>query len=135
MSARSHLRYSHSKMSTAAPLNDLVSPVPQRAYAFMALFETSDATTRPQTVPWGAVGGLIRPSSAPAGFSHPNASMPELTAAAPPPPPAHPVHIERPVSPPSRVANPMVRDRHFRRVGMGIEKMSTRSSDSDNEKR
>lgn len=82
--------------------HDLVHPIPQHRYAFIFAHDSANAedtppgSIRPYSVPW-AMDGLTRPVSAPAGFP------PELPA------------LERPSSPLSRVANPMVRDHHFRR--------------------
>lgn len=80
-------------------MGELVSPVPQRAYAFMSLLGEEDYPPRPSSVPWGGVGNLVRPTSAPISTE----LRPVCYA------------MERPVSPLSRVTNPMVRDTRFRR--------------------
>ena len=89
--------------------SDIISPVPQRAYAFVSLFD-GEEPVRPQSVPWAGAPGLVRPSSAPVTFSGETLSGGIGL-------------IERPNSPLSRVTNPMVRDNLFRRGILGAEKV------------
>lgn len=85
--------------SSSAP--KLVAPTPHRAYAFAGLFEGDTATAEnaplaSSPAKWGqSLGALKRPASAPVPLS-----MERMC-------------FERPSSPFRRVANPMVRDRHF----------------------
>lgn len=89
--------------------NDIISPIPQRAYAFVTHFD-GEEPLRPQCVPWCGAPGLLRPTSAPVGLGTDGlaASMGLL---------------ERPSSPLCRVTNPMVRDNLFRRGFVGGEKI------------
>ena len=92
---------------------ELLSPVPQRAYAFVSLLGEEDYPRRPASVPWGSVGSLVRPTSAPA-----SAESRTMYYA-----------MERPASPLSRVTNPMVRDTRFRR---GFARKEKREASRDN---
>lgn len=80
---------------------ELVSPTPQRAYAFVSLLGDEDGIVRPQSTPWHGVGHLARPTSAPV-----SGTVDKSVRYA----------IERPTSPFSRVTNPMVRDSRFLRA-------------------
>ena len=96
-------------------VRELLSPVPQRAYAFVSLLGEEDYTLRPASVPWGSIGSLVRPASAPASTE----SRTMYYA------------MERPASPLSRVTNPMVRDTHFRR-GFARKEMREASRNDSN---
>ena len=91
--------------------SDIISPIPQRAYAFVGLFDGEDPAPRPHSVPWGGAAGLVRPVSAPVGMLSGEVASSGVGV------------IERPTSPLCRVTNPMVRDNLFRRGFAGGEKM------------
>ncbi len=95
-------------MDSDAKGTELVSPIPQRAYAFVSLLGEDDIIVRPQSTPWAGIGQLVRPTSAP--VSSVSIDKPMCYA------------IERPTSPFSRVTNPMVRDTLFRRACTGPDK-------------
>lgn len=99
---------------TSSGNNDLISPIPQRAYAFVGLFDGEDQLVRPQSVPWGGAAALVRPVSAPVGVANGGGGDAIASGMG---------VLERPSSPLSRVTNPMVRDHLFRKGFVGGEKV------------
>lgn len=103
------------------PNSKLISPVPQRAYAFAGLFDGENNASRNASVACGGASGLARPASAPAGGDWTSTEVISCLG------------LERPSSPLSRVTNPMVRDTHFRR-GLGVERYWSKENEA-NERR
>lgn len=80
-------------------MSNLWHPVPQRANPFIFSFDDDELSSRKTSTnsPFQSLDALARPVSAP---------IPESSTSGP---------LHRSISPLSRVTNPMVRDKHFRK--------------------